>query len=203
MRERKKRQTHELIAQAAADLFAQRGFDAVTVEDVARAADVSRQTVFNHFPSKEQMLFDRDAELEAALVAAVRDRRPGVSLVTVFRAHTRGFWTRLASVLQEGPLPHRFWEIVRGSTALRDYAEAMFARHARSVAAQLAAERALAQADGVCNSLARALCGVNTAILMYGLDRLTGGEEAQLVIGETIAQADRAYDMLERGLGGM
>src|SRR5581483_4208499 len=60
LRETKKRRTRETIAQAAADLFHERGFAAVTVDDVARAADVSRQTVFNYFPSKEQMLFDRE-----------------------------------------------------------------------------------------------------------------------------------------------
>src|ERR1700744_3178525 len=110
LRERKKLQTREAIAQAAAELFARHGFESVTVEDVARAANVSRQTVFNYFPSKEQMLFDRDAEVEAALLAALRARLPGTSPVSVFRAHTRAFWTRLDSALSQGPLPHGFWE---------------------------------------------------------------------------------------------
>ena len=108
LRERKKRETREAIAQAAADLFAERGFGAVTVDEVAAAADVSRQTVFNYFPTKEQMLFDRDAEVEAALVAAVRDRGPGVSLVDAFRAHTHAFWIRLQGAFVNGALPHGF-----------------------------------------------------------------------------------------------
>jgi AcrR family transcriptional regulator len=60
LREAKKRRTRETIAQAAADLFHERGFAAVTIDDVASAANVSRQTVFNYFPTKEQMLFDRE-----------------------------------------------------------------------------------------------------------------------------------------------
>jgi AcrR family transcriptional regulator len=201
LREDKKRRTRETIAQVAADLFAERGFESVTVGDVARAADVSRQTVFNYFPSKEQMLFDRDAEVEAALVAAVRDRAPGTSLLAAFRTHTQGFWARLQSVLDEGPLPHGFWEIVQRSPALRDYAEAMFARHAQAVARQLAQERGVADDDPVTHAIARALCGVNAAVLVSGLDRLVGGEAARRVTADMIAQASRAYDLLEHGLG--
>jgi AcrR family transcriptional regulator len=203
LREDKKRRTRETIAQVAADLFAERGFESVTVGDVARAADVSRQTVFNYFPSKEQMLFDRDAAAEAALVAAVRDRAPGTSLVAAFRTHTHGFWARLQSVLDEGPLPHGFWEIVQRSPALRDYAEAMFARHARAVARQLAQERGVADDDPVTHAIARALCGVNAAVLVSGLGRLVNGEAARHVTTDMIAQASRAYDLLEQGLGGI
>jgi AcrR family transcriptional regulator len=200
LRERKKRQTREAIAQTAAELFTRHGFDAVTVDDIARAVDVSRQTVFNYFPSKEQMLFDRDAEIAAALVAAVRDRPDGVSLVGAFRAHTRAFWTRLDTVLQTGPLPQGFWEIVEGSPALRDYAESTFARHARMVALQLALERHLAQDDPVCQAQARALCGVNVAILTCGLARLIRSDNARGVVSDMLVQADHAYDLLEYGL---
>jgi AcrR family transcriptional regulator len=200
LRERKKRQTREAIAQAAADLFAQRGFDAVTVDDVARAADVSRQTVFNYFASKEQMLFDRDAEVERALVSAVRDRGPATSLVSVFREHTRRFWLRFDQTLSHGPPPHGFWEIVQASPALRDYAEASFARHARSVASQLALERELPDGDPVCQATARALCGVNVAILTYGLDRLVRGDDGRRVVQDALARAEEAYDLLEHGL---
>ena len=203
LRETKKRRTREAIAQAAADLFAEHGFDAVTVDDVARAADVSRQTVFNYFPSKEQMLFDRDAQVEAALLAAVRDRPAGASLVDAMRGHTLGFWRRMDAILDHGPLPPGFWEIVRRSPALRDYAEATFARHARALGRQLAQERDLAADDPVCQALARALCGVNSAILVSGLERLTGSDRPRDVVTDTIAQANRAYDLLEAGLGGV
>jgi AcrR family transcriptional regulator len=71
LRERKKRDTVERIAAIAADLFAERGFEAVAVVDVARIADVSEQTVYNHFPTKEDLVFDRSAEIEDALVTAL------------------------------------------------------------------------------------------------------------------------------------
>lgn len=200
LRERKKRQTRETIATAAADLFRRHGFDAVTVDDVAQAADVSRQTVFNYFPSKEAMVFDRDAEIEAALIAAVRDRPPGTSLAVAFHAHTRAFWTRLAGVLEHGPLPHGFWEIVEQTPSLRDYAEVMNARHGRTVGAQLAAERGLEPSDPVCQAIGRALCAANASILMHGMDRLVAGAPPREVVDDALAYAARVYALLDRGL---
>jgi AcrR family transcriptional regulator len=200
LRERKKLQTREMIAQAAAELFARRGFESVTVDDVASAANVSRQTVFNYFPTKEQMLFDRDAEVEAALLAATRGQLDGKALVSAFRGHTRAFWNRLDSVLRKGALPHGFWEIVEPSPALRDHLEATFARQATAVARQLAAELNRPEDDPLCHALARALCGVNAAILTCGLHRLNRGDDPHLTVSDMLSQADQAYDLLEHGL---
>jgi AcrR family transcriptional regulator len=203
LRERKKRQTREAIARAAARLFAEQGFDAVTTDDIARAADVSRQTVFNHFASKEELLFDRDPEIRAALVAAVRGRPGAAQLTEAFRAHTRGFWLGLGTVIREGPTPHGFWEIVESSQGLRDHAEVMFARHADAVARALAGERGVPEDDPECHALARILCGVNAAMLTCGLHRLIHAPpgEAQAVIAGMLRQVDAAYDLLAAGLG--
>ncbi len=200
LRETKKRQTRETIAQAAADLFRDRGFSAVTVDDVAAAANVSRQTVFNYFPTKEQMLFDRDEEIEAALLALVRDQSDGASLVGAFRQHTRGFWERFAEVLSTGAEIHGFWEVVQASPALRDYAEASFGRQAERVGQELARTWDRPLEDPLCQALARVLCGVNVAILTAGLDRLTAGEDHAVVVSDMLAHADQAYTLLEHGL---
>jgi AcrR family transcriptional regulator len=202
LRERKKRRTREAIAQAAADLFRERGFAAVTVDDVARAADVSRQTVFNYFPTKEQMLFDREEEIGAALLALVRDRPDGAALVAAFRRHTREFWERFGRVLDGGGETHGFWEIVQASPALRDYAESSSGGQARRVGEELAREWNRRADDPICHALARALCGVNIAVLTCGLGRLTAGEDHTTVVTEMIAQADQAYDLVADGLGG-
>jgi AcrR family transcriptional regulator len=203
LRDRKKRQTREAIAAAAARLFAERGFDAVTTDDVAREADVSRQTVFNYFPTKEELLFDRDEAVREALVTAVRDRPADKPLVEVFREHTRGFWQRLHGLVSDGPLRDDFWGIVESSPALRNHAEVTFARHAAVVAAVLAEERKLPYDDPACHALARALCGVNSAILTTGLHRLRLADRKKqpAVAKQMIKEADRAYDLLRDGLG--
>src|SRR5256712_13713135 len=85
LRERKKEQTRQAIAETARRLFGERGFDAVTVAQVARAADVSEGTVFNYFPTKEDLFYAQMRSFEAALVEAVRQRPGGESAVTVFR----------------------------------------------------------------------------------------------------------------------
>jgi AcrR family transcriptional regulator len=77
LRARKKQQTRQLIFDAAQKLFAERGFEAVSVAEIARAADVSEVTVFNYFPTKEDLFYGGMAAFEESLLQAVRARRPG------------------------------------------------------------------------------------------------------------------------------
>src|SRR5215213_2476040 len=88
LRERKKRQTRDAIAAAAMGLFLARGFDDVTVAEIAAAADVSEKTVFNYFPAKEDLVFARAHDRLAERVDAIRNRPPGVPLTRVFEAET-------------------------------------------------------------------------------------------------------------------
>ncbi len=98
LRERKKLRTREAIADAALELFAERGFDNVTVAEVAAAAEVSEKTVFNHFSCKEELLFDLDPALEDELISRVRTRAPGVPVLDALRgggnADLRAEWER-------------------------------------------------------------------------------------------------------------
>src|SRR5436305_14851303 len=80
-RGRKKVGTRELIAETARTLFAERGFEAVTVAEISRAADVSQQTVFNYFPTKEDLVFWRLEAFEAELLGAIRDRPEGETVI--------------------------------------------------------------------------------------------------------------------------
>src|SRR5215472_14949900 len=86
LRERKKLRTRESIRDTAVRLFLARGFDRVTVAEVAREADVSEATVFNHFPTKEDLLYSRMEAFEGELLDAVRTRAPGQSALDAFAA---------------------------------------------------------------------------------------------------------------------
>src|SRR5918992_2933375 len=88
LRERKKRAAREAIAATARRLFAERGFDTVTVAEIAAAAEVSEKTVFNHFPTKEDLAFAGREEGLRRLVADITERPPGASVLDVFRALT-------------------------------------------------------------------------------------------------------------------
>src|SRR5436305_9024071 len=85
LRETKKLQTRELIAGEAMRLFVMRGFDHVTVAEVAAAAHVSEKTVFNYFPTKEDLFFDEVPEREAAMLDAIRNRAAGESVLDALR----------------------------------------------------------------------------------------------------------------------
>ena len=84
LRERKKERTRQLIADTAKQLFAERGFEAVTVGEIARAAEVAEATVFNYFPTKEDLFYGRLEAFEEMLLSAIRDRGPGESVLTAF-----------------------------------------------------------------------------------------------------------------------
>src|SRR6476661_5016014 len=85
LRERKKEQTRELIAETARRLFGERGFEDVTVAEIARAADVSAQTVFNYFPTKEDLVYWRLGAFEGELLASVRERADGEPALAAFK----------------------------------------------------------------------------------------------------------------------
>src|ERR1700677_375001 len=87
LRELKKARTHQLIADVAARLFAERGYERVTVTDVAREAEVTEQTVYNYFPTKEQLVTDRDQQIQDRLCDLIRSRPPGVTPAAAIREY--------------------------------------------------------------------------------------------------------------------
>ncbi|GHG75146.1 TetR/AcrR family transcriptional regulator [Streptomyces griseocarneus] len=147
-RERKKARTRQALADAAVRLFTERGFDNVGVREVAEAADVSLSTLFKHFPSKEALVFDLDADIESALMAAVRDRAPGQSVLHALRDHM--VHTRTA-VRTDDPT----FVLVESTPALRDYARRMWSRHEKTLADTLAEATDLAPDDPAVTGLAR------------------------------------------------
>src|SRR6266566_6922821 len=90
LRERKKARTRRLIADTAARLFAEHGYENVAVSDVAREAEVAEQTVYNYFPTKEQLVTDRDEQIQERLCDLIRSRPPGVTPAAAIRDFVLG-----------------------------------------------------------------------------------------------------------------
>lgn len=124
-RTRKRLATRQTISDAATRLIFEKGFDHVTIDEIAAAADVGRMTVFNHFRRKEDMFFDREAEVQDLAFGAVRGRDAGISSIDALR--------RLAHHLIENPDPsfplfdhtRRFVETAAASEALKARAREM------------------------------------------------------------------------------
>ncbi|MFI7423222.1 TetR/AcrR family transcriptional regulator [Nonomuraea sp. NPDC049684] len=129
-RERKKARTRQAIADAALKLFLDRGYEQVAIKDVAEAADVSMSGLFKHFPTKESLVFDEEDDVQASLVAAVRVRPEGVSVLEALRdwllSHACG--------ARAAPDAVAFLDLVARTPALSDYARRMWLRHEEELA---------------------------------------------------------------------
>jgi AcrR family transcriptional regulator len=137
LRERKKQQTRQLIADAAAALFGERGYEHVSVSDVAKAAEVSEQTIYNYFPAKERLVLDRDDELRDRLTHLIRSRPPGITAAAAIREEALNFAEGIRSIPAaqiQGGLGH----LAAISPAVRRLCLEMTDRHADAIAAVLA-----------------------------------------------------------------
>jgi AcrR family transcriptional regulator len=194
LRERKKQQTRELIAETARGLFAQRGFEAVTVAEIARAADVSTQTVFNYFPTKEDLVYWRLESFEAELLATIRDRPPGESALTAFGRFVRAPRGMLGN--PDAQARERLAAVTRmivESPSLLAREQQIFAGYTRDLAELLGGDIAAQVA-------ANAMIGVHRALVDFTRARVVDGARHPALAGEVRAQADTALGLLERGL---
>ena len=139
-RERKKAATRASIVEAAHELFLARGFDAVSVREIADRADVSPTTVFTHFPQKEALAFGDEDERHEQLVAAIAGRPPGTSISAALKAHY------LAEITAFGSEPQRqLLALMEQTPALIEYAERMWFRHEDALIAAITEEFGLAE----------------------------------------------------------
>src|SRR3954465_4105652 len=110
-RERKKAQVRQHLADVAMGLFAERGFDAVSVSEIAEAADVARPTVFAHFARKEDLLFDRYPEARAVGAGATRGRPAGSAAVAALSELLVGLADQRHPLSTMRGAFRRFWEV--------------------------------------------------------------------------------------------
>lgn len=188
-RERKKAQVRQHISDVATGLFAQRGFDAVSVSEIAEAADVARPTVFAHFPRKEDLVFDRSAAVTASIVQAVRTSSgPPLRAVRDLLVGP-GVPGGLGATVYE---QQAFWRLVAGSRALQ--------ARARELAERM--EAALAEALGARGVNEPVVCAALVAaayrsIHLNAIRRVLAGEPPHEVDAERTARLARVLDAVE------
>lgn len=140
-RSQKRLVTRQAISNAATRLFWERGFDAVTVDEIAAAAGVGRMTVFNYFPRKEDLFFDRYEEGRALLDDVLRHREPNVSALETLRRFAHQLVAERAPYVNFSAESQSFVRTISQSETLK--------ARARAIRDELAAVVAVALAESV------------------------------------------------------
>ncbi|WP_369234803.1 TetR/AcrR family transcriptional regulator [Streptomyces sp. R21] len=201
LRERKKIQTAKRIYRTAVELFIERGFDDVSVQEIADAAEVSKMTVFNYFGSKEDLVFLPVEEHFSDAARAVREREPGESAVDAVR---RQFLELVESRdpavgLHGEPFSRQVRQLVMETPVLMERAFIAAQKGTRELAAQLAEETG----DPTLATIAAAmLSAARNALIEEHHNRVAAGESPDAVAADATERTERAFDLIEKGLSG-
>src|SRR5207248_2455531 len=196
LREVKKQRTRREIADTAMRLFALRGFDHVTVAEVAEAAGVSDKTVFNYFPTKEDLFYDEVPAREEALRQAIRGRRPGESILAALRRLQNGDCPRMCS-----PGFAVFARIIEESPALQAKELEVMARFSAALAETIQEELGVDERDA--RIAAGLLVSVHRQLFRAARKQALAGRHGPAAVRRLRADLERAYQLLEHGLGGL
>jgi AcrR family transcriptional regulator len=202
LRERKKQRTRQLIADTAWRLFAERGFDDVSVAQIAREAEVSEATVFNYFRTKEDLVYHRMEAFEQELLSALRDRAEGESIVQAFGRFAlkpRGFLVSDDPTATEGMRAAA--RVITGSAALQARQHDIFDRFTGTLATFIAEERGMAADDVEPWVMANALIGLHRGLIDYTHRQALAGVPNRRIARHLVTQGKRALAVLENGLG--
>ncbi|MDQ1069593.1 TetR family transcriptional regulator [Streptomyces canus] len=193
LRQRKKQRMYETLSEIAIRLFLEKGFDAVSVAEIAAAAEVSKPTLFRYFPAKEDLVLHRiaDHEDEAARVVVQSDEAPLVAL----RRHFLEGLERDDPVtgLNDHPNVLAFHSLLYGTPALVARAHGHLERQEAALAEALGGDL-----DG--RLAAGQIIAVRRILAMENWRRISAGERSEDVRGDAVAAAERAFGVLADGL---
>ncbi|MFG2472706.1 TetR family transcriptional regulator [Streptomyces canus] len=193
LRQRKKQRMYETLSEIAIRLFLEKGFDAVSVAEIAAAAEISKPTLFRYFPAKEDLVLHRiaDHEDEAARVVAESDEPPLAAL----RRHFLDGLERNDPVsgLNDHPAVLAFHSLLYGTPALVARAHGHLERQEAALAEVLGGDLDARLAAGQ-------IIAVRRILAMENWRRIAEGETAENVRGDAVAAAERAFGLLADGL---
>lgn len=181
LREEKKRATRLAIADAAMGLFVAHGFDRVTVAEVADAARVSINTVFNYFPTKEDLFFDRQAEVIDRLAGAVRQRAADESPAAAVRRLFLDELRRDEPTLGLSAEAATFWQLVDASPALQARLRLLGEQTEAALAEAITESIGAGKRDATPRLLAAVLAGIDRALHAEIRHRLQSGDAPDAV----------------------
>ena len=200
LRERKKRQTRQLIFDTAHRLFGERGFESVTVAEIAHAAEVSEVTVFNYFPTKEDLFFGGMQFFEEQLIEAVRNRARGESAVSAFRRRVMEGAPALATKERYAAIK-RAAQAISASPALGVRERNIVRHYMLQLAGVLAEDTGVAADDVEPLAAAATLMVVHRMLVDHIRKQVVAGRRGSQLVEDFRSQARRAFRRLEHGLG--
>ncbi|WP_329575445.1 TetR/AcrR family transcriptional regulator [Kitasatospora sp. NBC_01250] len=193
LRERKKEQTRQRIAAVALRLFIDHGFDSVTVNEIAEAAEVARATLFVYFPTKESLVLADVAGDDLSEVVTARP--PGISFLAALRDHHRAIAARRLGQAELDSLVTQV-RVIHGSPALRASAEALLYEQRQQLTRALALEYDANVAALMAAQVTASLLVLQESFFQLLLDG-SSGEAASEALAD---QVELAFDLLEHGL---
>ena len=201
-RSRKRLATRQGISNVATRLFCERGFDQVTVDEIAAAADVGRMTVFNYFPRKEDLFFDRDEEGREILRAALRQRDPRVAPIETLRLLAHRLVAERSPYVEFSAASQSFIETIEGSETLKARARAIRDELAQVVALVLAECVGRDPADPAAHLAAGLLLATWTVAFLQAHRSFRQGRDTKAANAVFLALVDQGSIGLKAALAG-
>ncbi|MET7356884.1 TetR/AcrR family transcriptional regulator [Streptomyces sp. NPDC005562] len=196
LRERKKRQTKQRISDIATGLFLEHGFVTVTVADVAEAADVSVNTVYNYFPAKEDLFLDRGGDVVDRLSRHVRGRRAGESAADAVLRELRTDVEGVSPTVGLFPGWADFMKVITEAHALRSRLWAIQQEALDNLTRALAEETGAAEGDPLPGLVAGQLSWVHSTLMAWIGDEMTKGRRPAEVSRDALGLLDEMEDLL-------
>jgi AcrR family transcriptional regulator len=197
LRERRKQETRQWISDIATQMFVERGFDEVTIAQVADAAGVAKMTVTNYFPRKEDLVFDRAEAIERHLADVIAARAPGESMLAAIRCDYAEAVARADVTL--GLSSPGFAGMVLSSPVLVSRVREMLDRRERAPGDAVAAETGTDNPQQ--RLVAALLSSVHRVLAAEATERSLAGQPREEICAVLADAATRAFDLLEPSLG--
>ncbi|MFG2428153.1 TetR/AcrR family transcriptional regulator [Streptomyces sp. NPDC048590] len=196
LRERKKRRTRQHLSDVATGLFVERGFDAVTIAEIAQAADVSVNTVYNYFPAKEDLFLDRGSDVIDRLSRYVRGRGKGESAADAVLRELRIQVTGVSPAVGLMAGYASFMRVIEGADGLKARLWHIGQEAQADLEATVREESGTDPGDPVPDLVAGQLSWVHSTLMAYIGREMMAGRDPVEVSRDALVLLDEMEDLL-------